>query len=90
VTSQAVINDFNRLNCSHKNWQQEIYGNDPTKWDNASAQVVGCDNSTGQKYVLDVAQVLGTNLTSVAAVLNPQGQWVVNFNSTAARRPSAS
>jgi preprotein translocase subunit SecD len=79
VTSKAVIADFNRLNCTNKRWQSEIYGNDPTKWDNASAQIVACD-SQGNKYVLDVAKVLGSNLTKVAAQLNPQSQWVVNFN----------
>jgi preprotein translocase subunit SecD len=79
VTSKAVIADFNRLNCTNKKWQSEIYGNDPTKWDNANAQIVACD-SQGDKYVLDVAKVLGSNLTKVAAVLNPQSEWVVNFN----------
>lgn len=79
VKSQAVIKDFNRLDCANKNWQKEIYGNNPTKWDNANAQVVACD-SQGNKYVLDVAKVLGTNLTKVAAVLNTQSQWVVNFS----------
>jgi len=74
-----VISDFNRLNCTHKDWQKEIYGGNPTRWDNASAQVVGCDKQ-GLKYVLDVAKVQGTNLTKVAAQLNTQGQWVVNFN----------
>jgi len=79
VTSKAVIADFNRLNCTNKQWQSEIYGNDATKWDNANAQIVACD-SQGQKYVLDVAKVLGSNLTKVAAQLNTQSQWVVNFN----------
>jgi preprotein translocase subunit SecD len=79
VTSKAVIADFNRLNCSHKNWQKEIYGNDPTRWDDANAQVVGCD-SAGNKYVLDKAKVTGTDLTKVAATLNTSGQWVVDFN----------
>jgi len=79
VTSQAVIADFNRLNCTHRDWQKEIYGNNPNNWDNPNAQIVGCD-SQGQKYVLDVAKVLGTNLTKVAAVLNSQNQWVVNFD----------
>jgi len=79
VTSKAVISDFNRLNCTNKKWQSAIYGNDPAKWDNASAQVVGCD-SQGNKYVLDVAKVLGSDLTKVSAVLNTQSQWVVNFN----------
>jgi preprotein translocase subunit SecD len=79
VTSPAVIADFNRLNCTHKDWQKEIYGGDPTKWDNANAQVVGCD-SQGLKYVMDVAKVQGRNLTKVAAQLNTQGQWIVSFN----------
>jgi len=79
VTSAAVISDFNRLNCTHKDWQKEIYGGDPTKWDNANAQVVGCD-SQGLKYVMDVAKVQGRNLTKVAAQLNTQGQWIVSFN----------
>jgi preprotein translocase subunit SecD len=79
VTNPAVIADFNRLNCAHKDWQKEIYGGDPTKWDNATAQVVGCD-SQGLKYVMDVAKVQGRNLTKVAAQLNTQGQWIVSFN----------
>ena len=79
VTSKAVIADFNRLNCTNKKWQSEIYGSDATKWDNAKAQIVACD-SAGNKYVLDVAKVLGSNLTKVAAVLNAQSEWVVNFN----------
>ncbi len=79
VTSKAVIADFNRLNCTNKKWQQKIYGDNPAKWDDPAKQIVACDSS-GTKYVLDVAKVLGTNLTKVAAVLNSQSQWVVNFN----------
>jgi preprotein translocase subunit SecD len=79
VTGKGVIADFNRLNCTHKDWQSQIYGNNPNNWDNPNAQIVGCD-SQGQKYVLDKAKVLGTNLTKVNAVLNSQNQWVVNFN----------
>jgi len=72
VKRPAVIADFNRLNCAHKDWQKEIYGGNPTRWDNATAQVVACDGQ-GYKYVLDVAKVQGTNLTKVAAQLNQQG-----------------
>ncbi len=79
VTSKSVINDFNRLNCRDKNWQSKIYGTDPANWDNPNSQIVACD-SQGNKYVLDVAKVLGTNLTKVAAQLNSQNQWVVTFN----------
>ena len=79
VTSKAVIGDFNRLNCRHKDWEKEIYGKNPNNWDAPGAQIVACD-SQGLKYVLDVAKVLGTNLTTVSAVLNSQSQWIVNFS----------
>jgi len=79
IHGRAVTNDFNRLNCHHRKWQSEIYGNNPNNWDNPSAQIVACD-SQGIKYVLDVAKVSGSNLHSVVAALNQNNQWVVNFN----------
>jgi preprotein translocase subunit SecD len=79
VHSAAVIKDFNRLNCRHKNWQAQIYGNNPNNWDAPNQQIVSCDPQ-GQKYVLDVAKVLGDSLTTVNASLNSTNQWVVNFN----------
>jgi preprotein translocase subunit SecD len=79
VTSKAVIADFNKLNCANKHWQQQIYGGNPAKWDDPSKQIVGCDPQ-GRKYVLDVAKVLGTNLTKVTTQLNTQSQYVVAFN----------
>jgi preprotein translocase subunit SecD len=78
VTSKAVIADFNQLNCKNKEWEKQVYGSNPNNWDDPGAQIVACDNQ-GNKYILDVAKVLGTNLTKVAAVLNSQSQWVVNF-----------
>ncbi len=79
VTSKAVIADFNKLNCADKDWQKRIYGGDPARWDDPSKQIVGCDRQ-GSKYVLDVAKVLGTNLTKVATQLNAQSQYVVTFD----------
>jgi preprotein translocase subunit SecD len=79
VTSKTVIADFNKLNCANKHWQQQIYGGNPAAWDDPSKQIVGCD-SHGAKYVLDVAKVLGTNLTKVTTQLNTQSQYVVAFN----------
>jgi preprotein translocase subunit SecD len=79
VHSPAVIKDFNRLNCSHRNWQSQIYGSNPNNWNNPSAQIVACDSS-GVKYVLDVAKVVGQDLTTVNAALNSTNAWVVNFN----------
>jgi preprotein translocase subunit SecD len=79
VTSKGVIADFNKLNCANKNWQTQIYGGNPAAWDDPSKQIVGCDPQ-GAKYVLDVAKVLGTNLTKVVTQLNSQSQYVVAFN----------
>ncbi|HEX9033604.1 MAG TPA: protein translocase subunit SecD [Streptosporangiaceae bacterium] len=79
VTNPAVIKDFNRLNCHNKNWQAQIYQNNPRKYDAPGSQIVACDKQ-GFKYVLDVAKVLGTNLRNVSAGIDQQnGQWVVNF-----------
>jgi preprotein translocase subunit SecD len=79
VTDKAVIADFNKLNCTDKNWQKKVYGGNPAKWDDPSKQIVGCEGR-GIKYVLDVAKVLGTNLTKVSTQLNTQSQYVVAFN----------
>jgi preprotein translocase subunit SecD len=79
VTGKGVVADFNKLNCANKHWQQQIYGGNPAAWDDPTKQIVGCD-SHGNKYVLDVAKVLGTNLTKVATQLNTQSQYVVAFN----------
>jgi preprotein translocase subunit SecD len=79
VTSKGVVADFNKLNCANKNWQTQIYGGNPAAWDDPSKQIVGCDPQ-GAKYVLDVAKVLGTNLTKVVTQLNTQSQYVVAFN----------
>jgi preprotein translocase subunit SecD len=80
IKSKAVIADFNKLNCADKNWQKKIYGSNPAAWDDPSKQIVTCDQATGAKYVLDVAKVLGTNLTKVTTQLNQQSQYVVAFN----------
>jgi preprotein translocase subunit SecD len=79
VTDKAVIAKFNKLNCADKNWQQKIYGGNPAAWDDPSKQIVGCEGQN-IKYVLDVAKVLGTNLTKVSTQLNTQSQYVVAFN----------
>jgi preprotein translocase subunit SecD len=44
-------------------------------------QAVACEGST--KYLLDVAKVLGTDVTDATAGINPQtGEWVVNLDFT--------
>ncbi|MGO9162800.1 MAG: protein translocase subunit SecD [Streptosporangiaceae bacterium] len=82
LVSPAVQKQFNELNC-RTDWQKKIYGNDPAKWDDVHSQIVSCGKVDGQwiKYVLDVAKVTGTEVTSPAAGLDStSGQWVVNFD----------
>ena len=80
MVSPAVAKLFDKLNCRKKNWQAEIYPRGAAAYDNKKSQIVSCDSS-GLKYVLDVAKVTGTELTSATGGLdNTNGQWVVNFN----------
>jgi preprotein translocase subunit SecD len=70
---------FDKLDC-RKNWQQQIYHDNAAAWDDKNSQIVACD-SAGNKYVLDVAKITGTMLTSASGGLNStNGSWVVNFN----------
>jgi preprotein translocase subunit SecD len=78
--TKATLAKFNALNCADKNWQQVIYKDNSTAWDDPNSQIVSCDPS-GAKYVLAVAPVLGEQVTSANATLDTQtGQWVVQFN----------
>jgi preprotein translocase subunit SecD len=78
--NKSTLALFNKLNCSNKNWQRQIYGSNANAYDNPNKQIVGCDSS-GVKYALDVAKVTGEELTSANAALdNQNNQWVVNFN----------
>jgi preprotein translocase subunit SecD len=79
LVTPAVAKLFDKLNC-HKNWQSLIYQNNAAAWDDKNKQIVSCDSS-GTKYVLDVAKVTGPMLTSASGALNNTGGgWVVNFN----------
>jgi preprotein translocase subunit SecD len=70
---------FNKLNCGNKNWQAQIYHNNPVAWDDTNSQIVAC--SGGYKYVLDVAKVTGQQVTSASGGLDStNGKWVVNLN----------
>jgi preprotein translocase subunit SecD len=70
---------FDKLNCHDKNWQQAIYHDNSNLWDAQGNQIVSCDSS-GNKYVLDVAKVVGTELSSVSAGLDTtNNQNVINF-----------
>ena len=82
LVSKPVLQLFDKLNC-RTNWKKTIYHNDASLWDKTDAQVVACSNLPGQgpvKYVLDVAKVTGTQVTSPTAGLDQtNNEWVVNF-----------
>ncbi len=82
LVSKPVLKLFDKLNC-RTNWKKTIYHNDASLWDKTNSQVVACSNLPGQgpvKYVLDVAKVTGTEVTSPAAGLDQtNNEWVVNF-----------
>ncbi len=80
MVNKATLAKFNALNCADKNWQQVVYKDNSTAWDDPGAQIVSCDPG-GAKYVLDAAPVIGEELTSASAALDSQtGQWIVQFN----------
>ena len=68
LVSAPVKALFDKLNCAEKDWQKQIYDNDPTKWDNPNTQTVAC--SGGDKYVLDKSTVAGTEVTAASATLS--------------------
>ena len=82
LVNKATMAKFNRLNCSNKNWQQQIYGG-TQGFDSVNSQIVACGtgNTAGVKYVLGAAVIQGSDLTTVAAGLSQtNNQWVINFN----------
>jgi preprotein translocase subunit SecD len=90
LVSPAVLKEFNKLDCSKKNWKQQI--NYTTRvYDNAHTQIVTCSFSTntgfasGTKFVLDKSQVFGSEVTGAqAGTANSQtsvsSQWQVNLS----------
>jgi preprotein translocase subunit SecD len=78
---------FNKLNCAHKNWQQEI-GYTPAIWNNPKLQIVSCGNLStvpGQnvpgKFVLAPAHVVGSMIKSASAGIQSGSTfWQVNLN----------
>jgi preprotein translocase subunit SecD len=73
--------DFNKLNCADKDWQEKLYGNNPSEWDKPDVQTVACQKlgTVWYKYALDTAVINGTDLTSAGTELLPAG-WVITFD----------
>jgi preprotein translocase subunit SecD len=82
MVNKATLALFNKLNCSKKNWQNEIYPTGSQAFDDIKSQIVACGTGAGAgiKYVLGPAAVTGGELSSINAALNSQNnQWQVNF-----------
>jgi preprotein translocase subunit SecD len=81
---------FDRLDCSKKNWQVPVYGQNTSSWDLPGVQTVACLNAgtaSAEKFALSTATVQGRDLSSVNAELSQAGQWEVVFN---VKQPAAS
>jgi preprotein translocase subunit SecD len=80
LVQPGVLRLFRKLVCnpgeSDAAWQREVGYTTSAAWDDPTAQVVSC--SSGTKYALGVAAVLGQEVTgAVASPGQPPGQWVV-------------
>jgi hypothetical protein len=72
---------FRKLACkpgeSDTVWKAQVGYAQSSDWDNPDAQIVSCDSSGG-KYALDVAKVLGENVTNATAELSTtSNEWQV-------------
>ena len=81
-----VLSKFNKLVCkpgqSDTVWKAQVGYTQSSDWDNPDAQIVSCDSSGG-KYALDVAKVLGEDVTNATAELSTtSNQWqvILTFN----------
>jgi preprotein translocase subunit SecD len=83
-----VLAKFNKLVCkpgeSDTVWKAQVGYTQSSDWDNPDVQTVSCDSSGG-KYALDVAKVLGEDVTNATADLSTtSNQWevILNFDNT--------
>jgi SecD-like export protein len=82
LVQPRVLRLFRKLVCtpgeSDTAWQQEVGYTTPADWNDPTAQVVSC--SSGTKYVLGAATVLGQEVTGAApAPSQPSGQSAVTL-----------
>jgi preprotein translocase subunit SecD len=86
LVQQNVRALFGKLICKPGDttqWKAQVGYNITSTYDNPDVQVVACGNDSGGqgKYVLDVAKVQGTQVTSAAATLaKTSSQWEVNLS----------
>jgi preprotein translocase subunit SecD len=78
-----TIKDFDRLNCSDRNWQTQIYGLNPSGWNRPNQQAVSCyspSKGVTYKYAMAAPVIQGTDLSSVSASAATTGAgYQVNF-----------
>jgi preprotein translocase subunit SecD len=80
----SVLALFNKLVCtpgeSDTTWKNQVGYTESADWDNVNAQIVSCNTTTGEKYLLDVAKVKGEDVTGATAALSTtNNQWQVNL-----------
>jgi len=80
LVSAPVKAQFNKLNCTNPNWQQEV-GYTRAQYNYADIQIVSCD-SNHNKFVLDKAHVIGSMIASASAQPEPNSAsaWQVLLN----------
>ena len=83
MLTAATKSLFDRVNCANANWKSQIYGANPSAWDNANKQTVACyrdpKTKTYVKYALAPAVVQGKDLSNVQAQYQLSG-WAVTFD----------
>ena len=90
LVNQHTLARFRKLACkpgeSDTAWKAQVGYTQSSDWDNPDVQIVSCDSSGG-KYALDVAKVLGENVTNATAELSTaSNQWqvIVTFDNAGA------
>jgi len=82
LVSAPVKAQFNKLNCSDRDWKQAVgYNNE--QWNNRGIQTVSCGliGGTMYKFALDKAYVVGKDIASASATPSTTStSWDVNLN----------
>jgi preprotein translocase subunit SecD len=83
LVNKSTLALFNKLTCkpgeSDSVWKAQVGYTKSGDYDNPDQQIVSCDAS-GNKYALDVAKVLGEDVTNAqAAVSTTNNEWQVNL-----------
>jgi preprotein translocase subunit SecD len=80
LVNKQTLELFNKVTCKPGDttkWKQQAGYTSAADYDNANAQIVSCD-SQGNKYVLDVAKVPGTQIATASANLSTtSNEWEV-------------